>query len=290
MSNTVGFIGAGQLGEPMVLRLLQAGVPVTTYARRPEVRDRLEARGARLVGSVAELAAGADILISCLFSDAQLMEIGSGPEGFIANAKRGGIFVSHTTGTLTTLKSLRDHPSAPAILDAPVSGTADDIAAGTLTVLIGGPTGAVQTVSPILAAYANPIVPTGELGSALALKLINNLLFAANAQSVAAATELGASMGVAPDALLAALEVCSAGSRVAAHMQQVGGMKPFTELAGSFLRKDVAACLEAAAQAGADLGLLGKVVAKGPLPLNPVGQNDTEDRRRVDDPSGEPIG
>ncbi|OBI44791.1 NAD(P)-dependent oxidoreductase [Mycobacterium sp. E796] len=271
MTHTVGFIGAGQLGEPMVLRLLEAGVPVTTYARRPEVRDRLAARGARLAASVAELATSSDILISCLFSDAQLMEIGSGPDGFIANAKRGAIFISHTTGTLTTLERLGDHPSAPTVLDAPVSGTADDIAAGTLTVLIGGPTEAVQLVSPVLAAYADPIVPTGELGSALALKLINNVLFTANAQLVAAATELGASMGVAPDALLAALQVCSAGSRVATHIQQIGGIEPFTEIAGSFLRKDVAACLEAAAQAGADLGLLGDVVATGPLPLKPVG-------------------
>lgn len=271
MTDTVGFIGAGQLGEPMVLRLLDAGVPVTTYARRPEVRDRLAARGARLAASVAELATGSDILISCLFSDAQLLEIGAGPDGFIANAKRGGIFVSHTTGTLTTLESLRELPTGPTILDAPVSGTADDIAAGTLTVLIGGPVEAVQLVSPVLAAYANPIVPTGELGSALALKLINNALFAANAQLVAAATELGASMGVAPDALLDALQVCSAGSRVATHIQQIGGIEPFTEIAGPFLRKDVAACLKAAAQAGADLGLLGNVVATGPLPLTPVG-------------------
>ncbi|ORA19956.1 NAD(P)-dependent oxidoreductase [Mycobacterium arosiense] len=271
MTKAVGFIGAGQLGEPMVLRLLEAGVPVTTYTRRPEVRDRVAARGARLAASVAELAAGSDILISCLFSDAQLMELGSGPEGFIANAKRGGIFVSHTTGTLTTLERLSDHPSAPTVLDAPVSGTADDIAAGTLTVLIGGHADAVQVVTPVLAAYADPIVPTGELGSALALKLINNVLFAANAQLVAAATELGTSMGIAPDVLLPALQVCSAGSRVATHIEQIGGIGPFTEIAGPFLRKDFAACLEAAAQAGADLGLLGDVVTTGPLPLEAIG-------------------
>jgi len=270
VNNVVGFIGAGQLGEPMVLRLLDAGVPVTLYARRPEVRDRLASRGARLAATVAELASGSDILISCLFSDAQLAQVGLGPDGFIANAKAGSIVVSHTTGTLTTLESLRDHPSAPTILDAPVSGTADDIAAGTLTVLIGGPAEAVQLVTPTLAAYANPIVPTGGLGSALALKLINNVLFAANAQLVAAATELGASIGVNPAALLAALQVCSAGSRAATHIQQTGGTDSFAEIAGPFLRKDVAACLEAAAQAGADLGLLGDVVAQGPLPLKPV--------------------
>ena len=46
--------------------------------------------------------------------------------------------------------------------------------------------------------------------------------------------------------------------------------EPFAEIAGPFLRKDVAACLQAAAQAGADLGLLGDVVGTGPLSLKPV--------------------
>jgi 3-hydroxyisobutyrate dehydrogenase-like beta-hydroxyacid dehydrogenase len=271
MSNTVGFLGAGQLGEPMVERLLDAGHAVLVYARREEARRRLEANGAELAKSVADLARGSDILISCLFSDAQLRETGLGPDGFIVNAKPGSVFVSHTTGTLSTLEALSDaSPTAPIILDAPVSGTADDIAAGTLTVLIGGPSDAVANVTPVLAAYADPVVATGALGSALALKLINNLLFAANAQLLAAATQLGEQLGVAPDVLLSTLQVCSAKSHAAAHAHRIGGMDRFAELAGPFLRKDIAACREAASEAGVELGLLGTAVREGPLDLDAV--------------------
>jgi 3-hydroxyisobutyrate dehydrogenase-like beta-hydroxyacid dehydrogenase len=267
--NTVGFLGAGQLGEPMVERLLGAGHDVLVYARREEVRRRLEAKGAAMANSVADLARGSDILISCLFSDAQLREIGLASAGFIANAKPGAVFVSHTTGTLSTLEALRDgSPAAPVIVDAPVSGTPDDIAAGTLTVLIGGPSDAVAAVTPILAAYADPVVATGALGSALALKLINNLLFAANAQLLGAATQLGIQLGVAPDVLLSTLQVCSANSDAAAHAHRIGGMDRFAELAGPFLRKDIAACREAAAEAGVELGLLGTAVREGPLALD----------------------
>ncbi len=269
MPNTVGFLGAGQLGEPMVERLLGAGHDVLVYARREEARRRLEAKGAAIADSVADLARGSDILISCLFSDAQLCETGLGPAGFIANAKPGAVFVSHTTGRLSTLEALRDSsPSAPVILDAPVSGTADDIAAGTITVLIGGRSDAVAAVAPILAAYADPVVATGALGSALALKLINNLLFAANAQLLCAATQLGEQLGVAPDVLLSTLQVCSANSHAAAHAQRIGGMDRFAELAGPFLSKDIAACREAAAEAGVELGLLGTAVREGPLALD----------------------
>jgi 3-hydroxyisobutyrate dehydrogenase-like beta-hydroxyacid dehydrogenase len=268
MAKAIGFIGAGQLGGPMVTRLLAAGHDVLVYARRPEVRDRVTSKGAAFADSVADLAQRSDVLISCLFSDAQLKEAGLGSDGFIANAKPGSAFVSHTTGTLATLTALRDsQPSPPVILDAPVSGTVDNIDAGTLTVLLGGPSDAVQTVTPVLAAYANPIVPTGELGSALAIKLVNNLLFSCNAQLLAAAIQLGESLGVDADALLSALQVCSAGSHVAAHAQRVGGMGNFAERATPFLRKDIAAAREAAGEADVDLGLLGVVVDSGPLAL-----------------------
>lgn len=271
MPSTVGFLGAGQLGEPMVERLLGAGHDVLVYARREETRQRLEAKGAAIVASVADLARRSDVLISCLFSDAQLRETGLGADGFIANAKPGAVFVSHTTGTLSTLEALRDgSPAAPVILDAPVSGTADDIAAGTLTVLIGGPSDAVAAVTPILAAYADPVVATGALGSALALKLINNLLFAANAQLLAAATQLGTRLGVEPSVLLSTLQVCSARSHAADHAHRIGGMDRFAELAGPFLRKDIAACREAAAAAGVELGLLDTAVREGPLALDAI--------------------
>jgi 3-hydroxyisobutyrate dehydrogenase-like beta-hydroxyacid dehydrogenase len=271
MSGIVGFLGAGQLGEPMVERLLGAGHDVLVYARRKDARRRLQDKGAVLADSVANLARASDVLISCLFSDAQLRETGLGPNGFIANAKPGSVFVSHTTGTVTTLEEMRDHSSSgTVVLDAPVSGTREDIEAGTLTVLVGGPGDAVATVTPILTAYADPVVATGALGSALALKLINNVLFAANAQLLASATELGAQLGVAPDVLLSTLQVCSAGSHAAAHAHRIGGMQRFTELAGPFLRKDVAACRDAAGEAGVDLGLLGSVIRDGPLALDDI--------------------
>jgi 3-hydroxyisobutyrate dehydrogenase-like beta-hydroxyacid dehydrogenase len=268
MNKVIGFIGAGQLGEPMVLRLLAASHDVLLYARRGDVRDRLASQGAVLADSVAELARHSDILISCLFSDAQLREIGLASKGLIANAKPGAVFVSHTTGNVVTLKALADSAAlAPVILDAPVSGTVDDIVAGTLTVLLGGPSDAVQMVTPVLAAYADPIVPTGELGSALALKLVNNLLFAANAQLLAAATRLAEQLGVNSDGLLSALQVCSAGSNAAAYAYRSGGMDSFAEATRPFLRKDIAAALEAAQEAGADPGLLGQVFDSGPLAL-----------------------
>ena len=268
-TETIGFLGAGQLGEPMVRRLIGAGHLVTVFARRAEVRSRLRDQGAALADSVADLAARSDILISCLFSDAQVRDTGLGPDGFIANAKPGAVFVSHTTGTVTTLTELsRSSPSPPAIVEAPLSGTADHIAAGKLTVLLGGAADVVQRVQPILAAYADPIIATGRLGTALAIKLVNNMLFAANAQTMAAAVAVGEELNVAPAALLQALSVCSGDSTAAAYARSVGGVEALGATAAHFLRKDVAAAVAAAEQVGADVGFLRSVIRTGPLELS----------------------
>jgi 3-hydroxyisobutyrate dehydrogenase-like beta-hydroxyacid dehydrogenase len=266
--STVGFLGAGQLGTAMVERLVDAGHDVYVYARRAVVRAHLDSAGASVADSVAAVAAESDVLISCLFSDEQLHEIGMGPRGFIANAKPGSVFVSHTTGALGTLLELADaSPRAPIILDAPVSGTADDIRGGHLTVLLGGSADAVERVGPVLGAYADPVLATGALGTALAIKLINNTLFAANAQLAASAIALGRDLNVDPGSLLAALAVCSGGSTAASHMQRIGGVDAFADLAVPFLRKDVGALADVAADLGFGLGLVGSVVDEGPLPL-----------------------
>ncbi|MCV7317006.1 NAD(P)-dependent oxidoreductase [Mycolicibacillus parakoreensis] len=268
-TRVIGFIGAGRMGEPMVPRLLDAGHRVQVYARRPEVRDRLGARGAVAVESVAEVARGADVVISCLFSDAQLRDVATGADGLLANAEPGAAVVSHTTGTVGTLTGLTaEFPDGPALLDAPVSGSADDITAGRLTVLLGGPEEAVHRVTPVLRAYADPVIATGGLGTALNLKLINNVLFAANAQLVAAAVELGTGLGVSENSLLEALAQCSGGSRAAGYVQSGGGVAAFAKIVAPFMRKDVAACIEAAADRGVDLGQLRTVAETGPLDLS----------------------
>src|SRR4051812_35400980 len=136
-TRTIGFIGAGQLGEPTVRRLLDAGHTVKVYARRDEVRGRLAESGAELVDSAASVA-DADLVVLFLFSDDQLRAVALEPGGVIAAMTPGTPLAIHTTASLQTLDALaaaatdRDVP----VLDAPVSGTAEDIAAGELTVLV----------------------------------------------------------------------------------------------------------------------------------------------------------
>lgn len=286
MVDVIGFIGAGQLGEPMVHRLLGAGHHVEVYARRSDVALRLASAGAAVSESVAAVSAESDILISCLFSDAQLLDLGGGPDGIAANVRPGCVFVSHTTGTAATLRTMEEWSAGSLrVCDAPVSGTAHDIERGELTVLIGGTSETVERVRPVLDAYARTVIATGDLGSALAIKLVNNLLFAANAQLVAAAMDCGRSMGVRPDILLDALAECSGDSVAAHHMRRMGGMQRFADAVSEFLSKDIEAALAAADEIGVQLGLLERTASDGPLALRVP---SAEDRGPAHSPA--PIG
>ncbi|MFD4351318.1 NAD(P)-dependent oxidoreductase [Nocardia sp. NPDC058518] len=269
MSKVVGFIGAGQMGEPMVVRLVAAGHRTVVYARQDAVRERLRAAGAEVVDSVREAAVSSEVIIACLFSDHQLREVLSGPDGVLASAGADAVVVSHTTGTVSTITELAAaRPDGPVLLDGPVSGSAEDIAAGRLTVLLGGPSVAVEAVRPVLSAYASSVLATGALGSALGVKLVNNALFAANAQLVAVAAEVGRKLGIEEGQLLQALSVASGNSYAADSIRRTGGLAKFEKRAAPFLRKDVAACVSATAELGIDLGGLGAVIADGPFDLS----------------------
>ncbi|MGW4365845.1 NAD(P)-dependent oxidoreductase [Nocardia takedensis] len=269
MSQVVGFVGAGQMGEPMVVRLVESGHRTVVYARREPVRERLRAAGAEVVDSVAEVAAASDVVLACLFSDQQLVEVLDGPSGILATARSEAVVVSHTTGVVSTVRDLAAaHPDGPTLLDGPVSGSAEDIAAGKLTVLLGGPADHVDRVRPVLAAYADTVIATGALGSALGVKLVNNALFAANAQLVALAAEVGRQLGIEDDQLLDALAEASGNSYAAAAIRRTGGFAKFEKRAAPFLRKDVAACVAATADLGVDLGRLATVITDGPFDLS----------------------
>ncbi|MFE6862202.1 NAD(P)-dependent oxidoreductase [Nocardia sp. NPDC057668] len=268
MPQVVGFIGAGRMGEPMVVRLIGAGHRVVVLARRAEVRERLGACGAEVVRTIAEVAEAADVVVVCVFSDPQLIDVLGGPSGLLATAKPSTIVVSHTTGSVGTVRELAAaHPDGPVLLDGPVSGSAQDIAAGRLTVLLGGPGESAEAVRPVLESYSAQIIATGALGTALNVKLVNNALFAANSQLVAEAARVGRQLGIDDRDLLRALSACSGASHAAESIRRTGGLAAFEKAAAPFLRKDVAACLAATADAGADLGRLAAVIHNGPLEL-----------------------
>jgi 3-hydroxyisobutyrate dehydrogenase-like beta-hydroxyacid dehydrogenase len=263
----VSFVGAGQMGGPMVQRLLDAGVPITVYARRAEVREQFERAGTPVVSELSDAARDADVVIVCVYSDSQVDEVALGADGLIASMAPGAVLALHTTGSPATATRLADAgaPRGVKVVDAPVSGGADDILAGRLTVMLGGAPNDVELVSSVVAAYSDAIFPVGELGSAQAVKLVNNALFAANIQLVAQAERVANELGVDTSTLASIVQRSSGASYVMGLIAFTGSTPTLVEAAGHYMRKDIDVVRGVADELGVDLGILGEVLDGGPM-------------------------
>jgi 3-hydroxyisobutyrate dehydrogenase-like beta-hydroxyacid dehydrogenase len=263
----IAFVGAGQMGAPMVRRLLAAGRNTTVFARRAEVRDELSGLGARVTADLGEAVRDADIVLTCLYSDAQLDEVALGPRGILAAMQPGSILVIHSTWSPATATALAEAgaPRGVHVVDAPVSGSADQIEEGRLTVMLGGDPDDVARVRAVVADYADPIFTVGALGSAQVVKLVNNALFAANVQLAAEAERVANELGVDTATLATVIQQSSGATYVMGLVGAMGSIAPLVAGAGHFMRKDVDVVKQVARSLDVDLGALGEMTDGGPV-------------------------
>lgn len=251
----VGFIGAGRMGRPMVARLVAAGHDVRAVGRTAEKRRDLEQLGAQPVPDVAEAGGNADIVVLCVFTDEQVRQVCL-DGGLLSAMPRRSVLVVHTTSSPKTIDALATHAGGVNVIDAAVSGGPHDIAAGRLTLFVGGADDAVKRVRPILGCYGDPILHVGPRGSGQKVKLVNNALFAVHIGLLAEAARLGERLGVSESTLLDALSHGSATSRVLNLVAARGSIDSFIEMTGEFVAKDVAVARGIAEELGTDLGVL----------------------------------
>ena len=254
--HVVGIVGLGEMGMPMLRRLRAAEVPVRVFARRAEVVEQAAALGGDPVSSPAELGAVSEIAIVCVYSDDQVREVALGPDGVIAHMRSGSVLVNHTTGRPSTGQALADAGTDKdvIVLDCALSGGPPAIEQGTLTLLVGGDAAALERVTPVLATYSDPILRVGEVGDGQKVKLLNNALFGAHVALAAHIERAAIELDMDPALVLPALHECSGDSYALATAIGTGSAATLVEVAGRFIRKDVAVCVEVADELGADLG------------------------------------
>jgi 3-hydroxyisobutyrate dehydrogenase-like beta-hydroxyacid dehydrogenase len=256
----VGIVGTGAIGMPMVRRLVGGGHRVTAHARRPEAIAELERLQVTVVPSAARVAEGAEVVVLCPFTDTQVRDIAI-PDGLLAATGPATVVVIHTTGSPSTARALQDAaPHGVEVVDAPISGGPPDIEAGAVTLYVGGSDSALARARPVLAAYGQPILHLGPLGSGQLVKLINNALFAAQIQLAAAALRIGRGFGIDGTALADAVAAGSGASRA---MTILDGDPDRLEGLRRFLAKDIDVLLEVATALPLDLGILGDAASAG---------------------------
>jgi 3-hydroxyisobutyrate dehydrogenase len=213
MSNItdIGFLGLGQMGAPMAERLLAEDVRLHVFDPRPEAMAPFVARGAIACTSAAAVADAAGIVFACLPNGKVSEAVATGPGGVIEGdtvrvyAEMSTIGKVVVTGLATALGT-----RGITVVDAPISGGPAGARAGTLAMLASGPPAAVAALQPWLARIGRRVFVLGEEpGQAQVMKLVNNLLFAANMVTAFEGLSMGAKAGIDPDLML---EMVNAGT------------------------------------------------------------------------------
>ena len=186
---TVAFLGLGLMGGGMARRVLAAGFPLAVYNRSADSAAALAAEGARAARSPREAAEGADVIVSMLADDDAARSLWLGPDGAVAGAKTGAIFVECSTVSLGWIKQLSAAAGAAGceVLDCPVTGSKPQAAAGELLFLVGGDEATLARARPVLAAMSRDVIHLGPAGSGALMKLINNFVCGVQLVSLAEA-------------------------------------------------------------------------------------------------------
>ena len=205
---TVGFIGLGSQGGPIARRIVDAGFPVLLWARRPETLAPFRDTPAELVRDLADLAARSDHVGVCVVDDVGVREVvGS----LLQTMRRGCRIAIHSTIHPDTCIALGRQAAerGVALIDAPVSGGGPGAAAGTLTVMVGGDSAAVEAARPVFATFSQLVSHLGGVGAGQLAKIVNNSLMAANMALADAALGAGAALGLDRAALIELVKASS---------------------------------------------------------------------------------
>jgi 2-hydroxy-3-oxopropionate reductase len=216
MAKTIGFIGLGTMGTPMVRNLLKHGHAVTVWARRRDAMAPLLAAGAAAGESASHVAATSDVVFTMVTDTRAVEEVILGPEGVSSGARAGALVIDHSTIDPAGARRVAGELQRQGIemLDAPVSGGGAAAEAGTLAIMAGGAKSAFDRAHPLLSCYAKSIVHIGPSGAGQVAKACNQICTIVNQLGAAEAMLLAERAGVDPRAVKEAMMGGFAASRM----------------------------------------------------------------------------
>lgn len=194
----IGFIGVGNMGNPMATNLIKAGHQLTVHDIRQEAATNLLEMGANWADSPKATVPGNEVVFTSLPMPRHVEAVVLGENGILEGAKRGSIYVDLSTNSPTVIRRIHQTCAEKGVivLDAPVSGGVYGAAAGTLAVMVGGDEKVFRRIKPALDAIGGHVVYCGPIGNGMVCKICNNLLSMGTGVLLAEALTLGVKAGV----------------------------------------------------------------------------------------------
>jgi len=206
----IGFIGLGNMGQPMARRLIEAGHKLIVYDTRNDAVAPLIVLGAQLASSPADVADRVETVMASLPS-LQISEKVATGEGGVIHGKRIKRFIDlSTTGSRVAAKIAAALAKKNIVqIDSPVSGGVGGATKGTLAVMVSGPKAEIDLVKDVLAVFGRVFVIGEKAGMAQTMKVANNFLSATAMAATSEAVALGVKAGLDPAVMI---DVINAGS------------------------------------------------------------------------------
>jgi len=208
----LGFIGLGIMGRGMTANLVDAGHQVTVWNRTAAKAEGLDVE---VVENATAVGPESDVVFVCVSDTPDVEEVVFGDYGVIHGMTEGDVLVDHSTISpmITREFAKRAGELGVSWVDAPVSGGSEGAEKGTLAVMAGGPSAAVERVRPFMEAFSSSIVHVGEEpGSGQMVKAVNQALVVLNQLAASEALMLAGAAGLDLNKTLAAVERGAAGS------------------------------------------------------------------------------
>jgi 3-hydroxyisobutyrate dehydrogenase-like beta-hydroxyacid dehydrogenase len=206
----IGFIGLGNMGQPMARRLIEAGHKLVVYDTRNDAVAPLVAMGAQLASSPADVADRVETVMASLPS-LQISEKVATGEGGVIHGRRIKRFIDlSTTGSRVAAKIAAALAKKNIVqIDSPVSGGVGGATKGTLAVMVSGPRSEIDLVKDALSVFGKVFVIGEKPGMAQTMKLANNFLSATAMAATSEAVAMGVKAGLDPAVMI---DVINAGT------------------------------------------------------------------------------
>lgn len=199
----IGFVGLGTIGGAIARNIKKAGYSVMVHDIRPQALQPFVEAGTRSASSPAEVARHCRVVFTSLPGPAEVAEVALGTNGLLHGVHSGSLYVDLSSSSPDLIRRIETEfrLRGARVMDAPLIVGKDGIANRSVQVLASGAREAFEEVKPLLDAFGDTVVYTGELGTGTVIKLAHNLVRRGIGLAIGEGIVLGAKAGVDPQLL-----------------------------------------------------------------------------------------
>jgi 2-hydroxy-3-oxopropionate reductase len=215
MAMSVGFIGVGNMGNPMAANVLKAGFPMVVFDMNPQAMQNLIQGGAQRAASAREVVERSELVLTSLPASPDVEAVYLEPGGLVESAKPGTILIDLSSVLPSTPRKIEPRAKERGVyfLEAPVSGGVSGARAATLAVMVGGDPEVLTRAHPVLRAIGPNIFHVGPVGAGNIIKAINNMMASVNSLAMMEGVALGVKAGLDPMTIYEVVKASSGGSK-----------------------------------------------------------------------------